>query len=254
MTTSDRARQELAQLFPDGSSSLATTDPEYLSLYQDFAFDEVLARTSLSRVDRLTVQLGAIIAVGGQTEFRAMATAALNGGVSPIVAKEVVYQATAYVGMARAIDFLGVLNELLTDRGVALPLEGQSTTTPADRLEAGRAAQSAIIGTEGVDRMYEQAPADAVHFQEFLSANCFGDHYTRTGLDVRRRELLTFAILVGLGGADAQVAGHVAMNLHVGNTRQHLLDVLTVLVPYVGYPRTLNGLAAVNDGAPADHD
>ncbi len=102
--------------------------------------------------------------------------------------------------------------------------------------------------------MYEQAPADAVHFQEFLSANCFGDHYTRTGLDVRRRELLTFAILVGLGGADAQVAGHVAMNLHVGNTRQHLLDVLTVLVPYVGYPRTLNGLAAVNDGAPADHD
>jgi 4-carboxymuconolactone decarboxylase len=58
-------------------------------------------------------------------------------------------------------------------------------------------------------------------------------------------------MLVALGGADAQARSHVAANLRVGNTRQHLLDVLTVLVPWLGYPRTLNGLAAVNEGAPA---
>ncbi|MGN7222309.1 carboxymuconolactone decarboxylase family protein [Curtobacterium flaccumfaciens] len=45
--------------------------------------------------------------------------------------------------------------------------------------------------------------------------------------------------------------GHVAGNLNVGNTRQQMLDVLTVLVPLIGYPRTLNALAAVNEGAPA---
>ena len=44
---------------------------------------------------------------------------------------------------------------------------------------------------------------------------------------------------------------HLAGNLQVGNTRADLLDVLTVLVPWIGYPRTLNGLAAVNEGAPA---
>ncbi len=44
---------------------------------------------------------------------------------------------------------------------------------------------------------------------------------------------------------------HVTANLNVGNTRADLLDVLTILVPWVGYPRTLNGLAAVNDAAPA---
>lgn len=65
------------------------------------------------------------------------------------------------------------------------------------------------------------------------------------------RELLTFAMLAALGGCDPQVRGHVAANLNVGNTRQDLLGVLTVLVPFIGYLRALNALAAVNEIAPA---
>ena len=58
------------------------------------------------------------------------------------------------------------------------------------------------------------------------------------------------ARLVALGGVAAQVRGHVNGNLRVGNTRSRLLAVLAVLavlVPFIGYPRTLNGLAALND-------
>ncbi|WP_407345657.1 carboxymuconolactone decarboxylase family protein [Pengzhenrongella phosphoraccumulans] len=92
--------------------------------------------------------------------------------------------------------------------------------------------------------------ADLLHLQRYLSANCFGDHYTRTGLDLRTRELLTFAMLVSLGGCEPQVAGHIAANLRVGNGRARLIDVLTQLLPYIGYPRTLNGLRAIDDVAP----
>lgn len=99
--------------------------------------------------------------------------------------------------------------------------------------------------------MYESAAGDELHFQQFLSANCFGDHLTRTGISVPVRELITFAMLTALGGCDAQVRGHVVANLNVGNTRQDLIGVLTVLVPFIGYPRTLNGLAAINQAAPA---
>ena len=66
-------------------------------------------------------------------------------------------------------------------------------------------------------------------------------------LDVRTRELLTFSMLVALGGADPQVKGHVAANLNVGNDRAALLGVLIVLHAFIGFPRTLNGLNAVND-------
>lgn len=249
MPANDAARREHDTLFPDHRSTLAETDPEFVRYFDDFAFDETLRAASIGRHDRLLVQLGAVIAVGAQREFRVLLGAALDDDVTPVEVKEVVYQAVPYVGVARVLDFLHSTNEVLESRGVDLPLPGQSTTTPENRFEAGKAVQTEIVG-DRVAAMYADAPADAVHFQRFLSANCFGDHYTRTGLDTRTRELLTFAMLVGLGGADAQVQGHVAANLRVGSTRADLIDVLTVLLPFVGYPRTLNGLAAVDEVAP----
>lgn len=77
---------------------------------------------------------------------------------------------------------------------------------------------------------------DEQHIQRLLSANCFGDHYSRSGIDIPTRELLTPAMLISLGGADAQVKGHVAANLNVGNDRATLLAVITQLLPFVGYP------------------
>lgn len=64
------------------------------------------------------------------------------------------------------------------------------------------------------------------------------------------RELLTFAMLVSLGGCEPQVAGHVAANL-IGNDRARRLDVLTQLIPFVGYPRTLNAFRVLDEVTPA---
>ena len=113
--------------------------------------------------------------------------------------------------------------------------------------EGERAIQEQIIGSDVVERLYASSPADQGHIPRFLSANCFGDFYTRTGIDVPTRELLTFSMLVALGGCDPQVKGHVAANLRVGNDRGRLIDVLTQLLPFIGYPRTLNALRVVDE-------
>jgi 4-carboxymuconolactone decarboxylase len=73
----------------------------------------------------------------------------------------------------------------------------------------------------------------------------------RAGGHGRTTTLRLVRVLAALGGADPQVRGHVAANLHVGNDRSALIAVLTALLPFIGYPRTLNALAAVNDAAPA---
>jgi 4-carboxymuconolactone decarboxylase len=250
MSANPAAQREHDQLFPNHSSTFTQTDPGFVAYFDDFAFDETLRDVAISRHDRLLVQLGATIAIGAQTEFRVLLGAALDNDVTPIEVKEVVYQAVAYVGVARTIDFLAITNDVLTARGVQLPLPDQSTTDPDSRMARGRDIQGQVVGADRVDAMYANASADTEHFQRFLSGNCFGDTVGRGGLTLQTRELLTFAMLVALGGADAQARGHAANNLNVGNTRQQLLDVLTVLVPFIGYPRTLNGLAALNDGAP----
>jgi 4-carboxymuconolactone decarboxylase len=153
--------------------------------------------------------------------------------------------------LGQAFDFIGATNDVLTERGVALPLDGQSASTHATRAQTGRKVQEQIAGTERVQQMHASAASDELHIQEFLAANCFGDHVARGGIGLRTRELLTFAMLVSLGGCDPQVKGHVAANLNVGNDRPVLIGVITVLLPFIGYPRTLNALAAINEIAPA---
>jgi len=250
MAPNERARKNHEDLFPGHVSTLAVSDPELIEIFDNFAFDEVLRHGNLDPRTRLMVLLAAMIASQALREYRVMAGAALNIGVTPAEIKEIVYQAVPYVGMAKVFDFIHATNEVLTERGVALPLPGQSTTTPETRAEKGLAVQKQIVGIDRVEKLYASAPEDQQHIQQYLSANCFGDYLTRTGIDVPTRELLTFSMLVALGGCDAQVKGHVAANLHVGNSRERLIDIVTQLLPFIGYPRALNGLRAIDEVAP----
>jgi 4-carboxymuconolactone decarboxylase len=252
MAISVRAQRNHDELFPGHVSTLAVTDPELIEVFDNFAFDEVLSHGGMETRTRLLVQLASMIAGQALGEYRVMLGAALTVGVTPVEAKEVVYQAIPYVGMARVFDFLQATNEILIGRGVTLPLEDQSTTTPADRMDLGLATQKKVVGDQAVDAMYANSPADELHLQRYLSGNCFGDHVSRGGLDLGTRELLTFAMLAALGGCEPQLKGHTAANLRVGNDRARLLAVLTHLVPYIGYPRTLNALRVLDEVAPAE--
>src|SRR3954447_22569779 len=139
MAPNEQARKNHDELFPGHVSTLAVTDPELIEIFDNFAFDEVLRHGSLDVRTRLMVQLAAIIACEAVREYRVMVGAALAVGVSPVEIKEIVYQAVPYVGMAKVFDFLHATNEVLTERGVELPLTGQSTTTPETRAGKGAA-------------------------------------------------------------------------------------------------------------------
>lgn len=67
------------------------------------------------------------------------------------------------------------------------------------------------------------------------------------GLDIKTRELITFAILLSQGGCEPQLKGHIQGNVNVGNDKQTLLNAVTGLLPYVGYPRTLNAIRCINE-------
>jgi 4-carboxymuconolactone decarboxylase len=247
----ESARRNRTELFSNRLAPLANTDPELSEIFDNFAFDQVLEDSGLPVRLRLIVQLAALIAADSTGQYRTMLEVALAADITPGELKEVVYQTVPYVGMGRASDFLAVTNDVLVERGITLPLPGQSTTTVGDRFDKGLAAQKEIIGAEVIDRLYNAAPADELHFQRYLSGNCFGDFVTRGLLDVQTRELVVFAALVALGGVDPQAQSHAGGNLRVGNTRATMLGVLTCLLPFIGYPRTLNGLRALNAVSPA---
>lgn len=157
------------QVLPNYQSTLQQTDPEFTELFNNFAFDEVIAHDGLDVKIRLMMILASTIGSNALTEYKVMVGGALNVGVTPVEIKEVLYQAMPYVGIAKGIDFLIATNEVFVSRDIALPLEGQSTTTPENRYEKGLAVQKAAFGS-AIDQMRENAPEDLKHIQRFLSA------------------------------------------------------------------------------------
>lgn len=246
---SKEAVRNHAAWFADTDSSLAATDPELIEIFNNFAFGEVMQQGRLDTKTRIIVTLASTIAQHTVGEYKRILEAAVHNGVTPVEIKEILYQSVPYVGMARIVDYIGITNDFLAARGVQLPLEPQSTTSPETRFEKGLAVQKAIFG-ESIDKMYETSPQNQLHIARYLSANCFGDYYTRSGLDVSMRELVTFSILVSLGGCEPQVKGHIQGNVNVGNGKETLLSVVTQLLPYIGYPRTLNAIRCLNEVIP----
>ena len=249
MSISETALKNHEELFPNRRSTMKITDPELVEVFDNFAFDEVLAYGNLDKRTRLMIILASNIACQAVSEFKVMLEGALNVGVTPVEIKEIVYQAVAYVGMAKVYDFLTAANEVVESQGIRLPLEGQATTTPETRFTEGLKVQKSIFG-EGIEKRLTESPADEVHFNRYLADNCFGDYITRGGLPVKMRELLTFSMLLSLGGCEPQLKGHIQGNLNVGNDRATLLSALAQLLPYIGYPRTLNALRCIDEVVP----
>ncbi|HIS20431.1 MAG TPA: carboxymuconolactone decarboxylase family protein [Candidatus Spyradocola merdavium] len=221
-------------------------DPEFSERMEAFLQEvrsepgqELPART------RSLAVLAALLGCQGLDEFRRALSEALEAGLAPVEVKEAVYQAVDYLGIGRVRPFLTAVNEILLARGVALPLPGQATTTMEDRLQKGEQAQVDIFG-EGMRGAWKQG-----HVNRWLAANCFGDYYTRGGLDLKDREMITFCFLAAQGGCEPQLTAHAGGNMNLGNDEAFLTRVVSQCLPYIGYPRSLNALACVRKAAEA---
>ena len=221
------------------------TDPEFAERFEHFTFQEVVNEEGqqLDDVTRHMAILATLLGCQGIDEFRLALPRALDAGLTPVMAKEVIYQAVDYLGIGRVRPFLDAANEILTSRGVALPLEGQATTTMENRLEKGIDAQAEIFGR------HMREAWKASHINRWLASNCFGDYYTRTGLDLKQREMITFCFLAAQGGCEPQLTAHAKGNMNLGNDKEFLIKVVSQCLPYIGYPRSLNAITCINNAA-----
>lgn len=248
MAITEFAKEYHDKMFPEQQSSFLETDPEFAERFDNFAFDEVVNQDDLEDKTRFMAILAALLGCQGADEFRVMLPAALNFGVTPVEVKEIVYQAVAYLGIGRVFPFLKITNEVLEERGVALPLPSQATTTMENRRESGTQAQVDIFG-ENMRDFWKSGPEESRHINYWLAANCFGDYYTRTGLDYKQREMITFCFLAAQGGCEPQLTSHAAANMKIGNDKAFLIKIVSQCLPYIGYPRSLNALRCINEAA-----
>lgn len=252
MAMSDAAQDYLKKLGAEEIASLEATDPEFAERWCTFAFDEVVNEDAAQLPDRerFLVLIATLMGCQGIDAFRGIVAGALNFGVTPVEVKEVVYQGTAYLGLGRTLPFVKAVNEVFAERGIELPLPGQATTTFETRLAAGNQVQIDYFG-EGMRERWVGDTSGRSHINKWLADNCFGDWYTRNGLSDQDREMITFCFIAAQGGCEPQCTSHANGNMNLGNDKDFLYRVVSQMVPYIGYPRSLNALSCIDKAAAA---
>jgi 4-carboxymuconolactone decarboxylase len=118
--------------------------------------------------------------------------------------------------------------------------------TERSRYETGTSILQAHLRepwTAVQERLADVAPDLA----RFIAEWAFGDIYSREGLDLKRRELLTLACLTTLGGSEEEIRIHTSGALSNGLAPNEITEAVLHCLPYVGFPRVLTAMSAVRD-------
>lgn len=106
-----------------------------------------------------------------------------------------------------------------------------------DRAERGRARLSEVHGELG------EGVVDSLgDLGELISDFAYGDVYSRPGLTLRERQIVTVGMLAAMGNAEDQLEVHLRSALRVGATIDELREVIIQVVPYAGFPVAMNAM------------
>lgn len=236
------AEQKIEELFEDADIPENIKDTELYDIVNKLVYGELYQQGQLTDKDREMITLAALTTLGTTTILKTHIYSALNAGLTPIEITETIYHCTPYIGAAKSLEALQVVNEVFEEKGIDIP-ESQATVTEESRFDDGSAAQTKLFGNLGDTK---PAEGEIRLGRSFLPDYCFGDFYTRKGLTIEQHELLTWVCIATLGGAESQLTGHTNGNKNVGKSKEYMLEVLTDIMPYIGYPRTLNALSIIN--------
>lgn len=199
----------------------------------------------LSPLQKYCALLSCVTAQALPEAAETIALSALKEKVTPLEIREIVYQCAPYVGIGRVRETMEGVNDAFKAAGISLPLPTAMTVSDKNRREAGEQMVMKLNG-DRMKQILSQVPKDEYDLRvNDLYDFCFGDFYTRSGLSLKDRELVVFGAIAALGGCEAQLRSHIGANLREGTSKAQLVDALRVMLPYLGFPRTLNAMNQV---------
>lgn len=131
---------------------------------------------------------------------------------------------------------------------VATALCGVSawSAQPDSRRQRGEETMLKTTGAEGrqvVDSLRRISP----ELGDWIVDFAYGDVFSQPGLSLCTRELATISALTALGNAQPQLKVHIDGALNVGCKPEEIIQVITQMAVYAGFPSALNGIAAARE-------
>jgi 4-carboxymuconolactone decarboxylase len=107
-----------------------------------------------------------------------------------------------------------------------------------DRYERGLRLRREVLGDEHVDRSLNDTTEFSAPAQELVTTMCWGDVWTRPGLDRRTRSLINLAMLTALNRMH-EFRVHVRGAINNGCTVEEIRETLLQATVYCGAPAGL---------------
>lgn len=246
MNRTETAQNNLKLLFGEDFKMGQGNDPEMMTLLQKYIFGEVFQIGDLDLKTRELITCVNLAAMQTMPQLKGHYAAALNVGVTPIELREAIYQTASIIGFPKTLNALNVLNEVFTEKEIALPLENKATVIDENRYEKGLEIQEPLYGNNMKNALKDVPDSMGTDVANFLTAVHFGDFYTRKGLDLKTRELLTYCVLTTIG-AETQLNAHIPANIKLGNSKEILSAAVIQSMPYIGFPPAIKALKIIKD-------
>ncbi len=246
MTRADICKKNYKELFNGEALQKTGSDPEFMAILQKNIFGEVFEIGNLNYKTREMLTVAALATMQTLPQLKAHINAALNVGVTPVELREAIYQCAPFIGYPKTLNAISILNEVLNEKGIKTPLEDTTTVSEENRHQKGFEIQNPLYGDE-IKNLLKDLPEDmGTEAARLLTEVCFGDFYTRSGLDLKTRELLTISILMANGKIDT-LKSHIKGNLKAGNTRETITAAIIQVLPYTGFPDGIAALKAAKE-------
>ncbi len=114
------------------------------------------------------------------------------------------------------------------------------------RAKAGLAVRRDVLGAEHVDRSLANTNVFTQPFQDLLNEYCWGEVWTRPGLDRRTRSLLNLAMLTALNRPN-EFRLHTRGALNNGCTVTEIQEVLLQTAIYCGVPAAVQSFGIARE-------
>lgn len=207
--------------------------PGLATLTDDVLFGDVWNRTELSPRDRSLVTISVLIATGKSAQLAGHLGRALTNGVKASEASGVLAHLAIYSGWPNAVSALDIYDQVYTARKI--DVSTLRTVAPSASVPASDAARALEV-TKDFGTV-------APKFTQLTNEVVFNDLWRRPDLSPRDRSLVTIAALAAMG-EDEQLDPYVRRGVESGLTRAQVIEALTHLAFYAGWPRATSAIAA----------
>ena len=248
MAPNARARKNHDELFPGHVSTLAATDPELIETFDNFAFDEVLRHGNLDARTRLMVQLGVDDRLPGPARVpRHARRGARRRGHS---GRD---QGDRLPGRAVRRHGQGLR---LHPRHERIPDRARRRVAPAGPVH-DHAREPRGEGPCGPEADHRRAMSSTTSTPRRPTISCTSSATcrptasattTRAPASTRRRASFSPSACSSRSVDASRRSRAMSPPTSTSATTAHgSIDVLTQLLPFIGYPRTLNALRVVDE-------